>query len=477
VTTADPGTPAGSAERTQRARQAWRAWRRTRPFWGGLLIVLGGAEILSTTVLSLGPVFRVGLGGVNGFVGTVIAFVLALCGLLLWFSPAQRVFYSIVAVILALATFNTINYGGFFIGMLLGITGGALAFAWSPVTARPGAAADRQADGTDDRVNAQAGDEAMPGVQAGGRAAARAGDRSEAKIDDPAGERADDPADGKRAGGGGLSLVLGKLRQPGLRQPGHGGGREQRGRGRMLGIAALPLSLPLLLGPGWQAQRAAAPQSGPGCILIILCPPPAPTPSPSGSPSPSASPTGPASPPPGTGQPPAPSPRPTGTRSSHSAGSKNIKRTRAPGGLVAASVPTVLTAGSARLVGLAYDGVAEVPRASGRPVPMMKFSLQSVTLTGSPTLTIHQNASVATTRTSLLSFSGNVVLYATRLSGNLLGLPVTLTPSSPLSLVLRLLRPLTQGLTVTMTKVVTDQPLTIASASRWANYLISVRPV
>ena len=28
---------------------------------------------------------------------------------------------------------------------------------------------------------------------------------------------------------------------------------------------------------------------------------------------------------------------------------------------------------------------------------------------------------------------------------------------------------------MTMTKVVTDQPLTIASASRWANYLISVR--
>jgi hypothetical protein len=144
---------------------------------------------------------------------------------------------------------------------------------------------------------------------------------------------------------------------------------------------------------------------------------------------------------------------------------------------VAATVPSVLTAGSARLVGLGYDGVALVPRTSGRPVPMMKFTLQSVTLTGHPTLTIHQNGSVAVTRTSLLSFSGHVVLYATKLSGDLLGIPVTLTASSPLSLVLRLLKPLTQGLTVTMTNVVTDQPVATAGASQWASYVISVRPV
>jgi hypothetical protein len=143
---------------------------------------------------------------------------------------------------------------------------------------------------------------------------------------------------------------------------------------------------------------------------------------------------------------------------------------------VASAVPAVLTAGSAKLVGLAYDGVAEVPRSSGGPVQMMKFSLRSVTLTGSPTLTIHQNHSIATTSTSLLSFSGNVVLYATRLSGDLLGVPLTITPSSPLSLVLRLLSPLTRGLTVTMTHVVTNQPVTTSAASTWSNYLISVKP-
>ncbi len=408
MTTADPGTPTGGAGR---AGTAWRDWRRTRPFWGGLLIVLGGAEILSTSVISLGPTFRVGLGGVDGFFGTVIAFVLALCGLLLWFSPAQRVFYSIVAVVLALATFNTINYGGFFIGMLLGIIGGGLAFAWSA-----------------------------------GTGSASAGNAE------------------RRPGPGWAAALAGKLRHRGAaRNPGPSGGRD-----RVLGLAALPLSLPLLLGARWQAANAvSAPH---GCILFILCPPP--PPAPSGSPSPGS--TRSPSPAPGPGH--TPGPASPGAQAKGSRSGK-IRRTTAGGGLVAATVPSVLTAGSARLVGLAYDGVAEVPRSAGRPVPMMKFTLQSVTLTGRPTLTIRQKGSVAVTSTSLLSFSGHVVLYATKLSGDLLGLPVTLTASSPLSLVLRVLKPLTLGLTVTMTNVVTDQPLTTASASQWANFLISVRPV
>jgi hypothetical protein len=292
-------------------------------------------------------------------------------------------------VILALATFNTINYGGFFIGMLLGLIGGGLAFAWSP---------------------------AKPDVQAAPRG----------------------------------------------------------GHGRLLSVVAI-LAAAMLLAPAVHGQRAmaaqsavAAPQAASGCVLLILCSPPTPKPTPK------PTPTGSQSPSPGSGSSPGSSPG-----SSSSPGSKTngkVKHTQAPQGLVASSVPAVLDAGSARLVGLAYDGVAQVPLASGGSEQMMKFNLQSVTLTGKPTLTIHQDNSVATTSTSLLSFSGNVVLYATKLSGDLLGIPITLTTSSPLSLVLQLLRPLTSGLTVTMTNVITNQPTTTSSASTWSNFLISVRP-
>lgn len=419
LTAAEPATPAGSAKR---ARLAWREWRRTRPFWGGLLITTGGIEILSTAVVSLGPTLRVGLGGVDGFVGIVIAFVLAVCGLLLWFSPAQRPFYSIVAMVLALASFNTLNYGGFFIGMLLGIIGGALGFAWTPATVHRRTA------------------------------------RSERTR--------------PRAAAGALSLALARLRSSrNGRSPQASSGEGSGQANRVQGLAALSLGL-LLLGAGLPAARPAA-ASAPGgsgssgasgCILFILCPPPKPPPA--GSPGPSA--------------PPVPGGSTGSTAPGGSAGSAprhgKIKRTTATRGLVAATVPAVLTAGSAQLVGLGYDGVAEVPTASGPPVQMMKFSLRSVTLTGKPTLTIKQNASTAVTSTSVLSFTGNVVLYATKLSGDLLGVPVTLTPSSPLSLVLQLLKPLTEGLTVTMTHVVTNQPLTTSVASRWSSFLISVRP-
>ena len=420
---------------------AFRAWRRTRPFWGGLLVVLGAAEILSTTVLSLGPTFRVGLGGVNAFVGVIVTVVLGVCGLLLWFSPAQRVFYSIVSVILALATFNTINYGGFFLGMLLGIVGGAMAFAWShgpALAARPG-----QRDGS-----------------------GRQDEHDETRHQ------------GTRPGSG---SARDRLMRGWFWRQGQSAGTS--GRDQVLTIAAIPLAGLLLLAPAlhrqWAdgAQQAASSLTHPSlsCILIILCPP---TKSPSPSPTPSS---------PGPSPTPSPSPRPTSPGGSKSPsptpsvpgkgkgnGNGKVKRTAAPQGLVASAVPAVLTAGAARLTGLTYDGVAEVFRSSGGPVAMMKFTLRSVTLTGDPTLTIHQDGSVATTTTSLLSFSGNVVLYATRLTGDLLGVKVTITPSSPLSLVVRLLRPLTQGLTVTMTHIVTDQPIALSATSQWDNYHINV---
>ncbi|HSZ28692.1 MAG TPA: DUF6114 domain-containing protein [Pseudonocardiaceae bacterium] len=259
---------------------AFRKWRRTRPFWGGLLITAGATEILSTTVLSLGPTFRVGLGGVNAFVGVIITVVLGLCGLLLWFSPAQRVFYAIVSMILALATFNTINYGGFFLGMLLGLVGGAMAFAWSDGPVR----------------------------------VARPGPRS---------------ADRKVGSGSARARLTGGW----FWRQGQSRGSSERERERILTIAAVPLAGLLLLAPALPAQPAghASAHSSPGCILIILCPP---TPSPTPSPTPTRS--------PGPSHKPSPSPSATSPGGSHPspspstpAGSKGktrgkVKKTAAP---------------------------------------------------------------------------------------------------------------------------------------------------
>jgi hypothetical protein len=78
-----------------------------------------------------GPVALVIHIGIQGLAGYLIPVMLLLCGVLLWFNPAQRAFYSLLAIVLALGSWVTSNLGGFFLGMLLGLIGGALAFAWA----------------------------------------------------------------------------------------------------------------------------------------------------------------------------------------------------------------------------------------------------------------------------------------------------------------------------------------------------------
>jgi hypothetical protein len=110
------------------ARLAWRRWRHTRPFWGGLLIIFAGAEMLLSEQAPLPVIVHI---GVQGLAGYLVPIVLVLCGLLIWLSPLQQTFYSVLAVLLALGSWITSNLGGFFVGLLLGVIGGALAYAWS----------------------------------------------------------------------------------------------------------------------------------------------------------------------------------------------------------------------------------------------------------------------------------------------------------------------------------------------------------
>lgn len=110
-------------------RSAFWRWRHARPFWGGLFVLLGGAEIFLTIKAPLPVVVHVGMTGLAGFLVPVL---LLLCGVLLLVNPQQRLFYSLVAAILALASWITSNLGGFIVGLLLALVGSALAFAWSP---------------------------------------------------------------------------------------------------------------------------------------------------------------------------------------------------------------------------------------------------------------------------------------------------------------------------------------------------------
>ncbi|MFI8190034.1 DUF6114 domain-containing protein [Streptomyces sp. NPDC085946] len=110
-------------------RHSFRTWRHQRPFWGGLLLALGGAEILLTQKASLKVILHVGMQGLAGY---LLPALMLLCGLLILFNPAQRLFYSLTGVLLSLGTWLTSNLGGFFLGLLLGCAGSCLAFGWLP---------------------------------------------------------------------------------------------------------------------------------------------------------------------------------------------------------------------------------------------------------------------------------------------------------------------------------------------------------
>jgi hypothetical protein len=378
-----------------------RQWRRSRPFWGGLLLIFAGIELILIPLSGLllhGAIKLVIYIGIGGVFGVLIGALLVACGVLLWLTPAHRTFYAIAGVLLAVLSFITSNLGGFFLGMLLGITGGSLAFGWTP------------------------------------------GGRDESPADDAL------PDDEQQSG------------------------RHRGGTGR-LASAALPAVLlgSLLSGHAAIPHQAAQPHRAQGCVLWILCWPPQPSqpplppllPVPPPVPGPSASPSSPGA---GGG---------TGGSTTQPSPAQQARTATGPDGVAAALATSVITADSATLNGLAYQGTANVPVAGGTQ-KMMKFTLNALTLTGNVTATVTEDGQTTVTQNSSLAFSGGVTLYATKLSGSLLGIPVTLTPGNVISILLHVLNTVTPLVPVTMTNVTTDQPLVFAAALQASDLNITV---
>jgi hypothetical protein len=138
-------TLAVPAPRHRRPRLArWRGWRRSRPFWGGLLLVLAGLELFAiplSGVLIHGAIKLVIYIGIGGVFGVLIGALLILSGLMTWFNSTHKTFYSIAGIVLGIVSFPASNLGGLFLGMLLAIIGGAIAFAWTPLQEAPEALA------------------------------------------------------------------------------------------------------------------------------------------------------------------------------------------------------------------------------------------------------------------------------------------------------------------------------------------------
>jgi hypothetical protein len=487
VSPADPaGLAAAASEpaagRGRRAWSGWGTWRRSRPFWGGVLLAAAGAELLliPLPMHSMGLILHIGTGGV---LGILIGALLIVCALLIWFNPGQRMFYSIVGVLVSIAALIATNLGGFLFGTLLGVLGGSLAFAWMPAPdvaepaglprGRPGRRAGRHDASLTGlslvlgkpggRPSAGPGDDAGSATPAAGSAAGVAGG-SAPGGEDRARDHRPGAGPGSAAGADGLTLPALPMQNNSDTERGRGGGTMYRG------LPVLPLVLGLVAGI-LHAGSASAPSgcpTGPAAAATARPHPtaaPRPTPSPSAScPSPSPSPT--ASGPAPTGSP-SPDPTASGSRGPGPVKKpeKVARKAAAPGGVVLAAVPSNITANTATLTGLSFDGVATVPTAGG-PQKMLKFSMSGLNLSGDDDLTVTEGGRTLSIRASSLNFTGNVTLLCTKIHGDLLGIPLTFTPQSPPPVVLP---------EMVFTHVTTYQPFTSADSLQIGGLLITSR--
>ena len=135
-------TPAAPGQFTRRRLQ-FRAWRGTRPFWAGLFVLLGGFPIMYFPYahLQLGHL-TVAMSTTAGAGSLIIGVLLVVLGVSLWFQKHVRTFAGVAAILLGLVSLPVSNFGGFIIGFLFALIGGAMAVSWAP-----GAPPEPQAEG------------------------------------------------------------------------------------------------------------------------------------------------------------------------------------------------------------------------------------------------------------------------------------------------------------------------------------------
>lgn len=124
-----------------RGRIAFRNFRWQRPFWAGLFTMIAAAPIawFPYRGVSFGDL-TIRMATTAGAGSLVIAGLLAVLGLTIWFQPQVRIFAGVAAILLALVSLIVSNFGGFLMGFFLALIGGAMSVAWAPGDGGAGAA-------------------------------------------------------------------------------------------------------------------------------------------------------------------------------------------------------------------------------------------------------------------------------------------------------------------------------------------------
>lgn len=125
----------GLRARVRYVRLMFRHWRWQRPFWAGLWTLLAGLPIayFPYANLTLGQL-TIRMATTAGSGSLIIGVLLFVLGLTMWFQSQVRIFAGVASILLALVSLVVSNFGGFLMGFLLALFGGALAVAWAPGT-------------------------------------------------------------------------------------------------------------------------------------------------------------------------------------------------------------------------------------------------------------------------------------------------------------------------------------------------------
>lgn len=128
---ADSRTDASRPGPVVRGWRAFTRFRRTRPFWGALILAWGGFFVIRPMLGSFE--LMTGLGG-GGAVVYILGGGMIAAAAVSFVLPAQRHFPALMAVMFSVASLPMANLGGWLVGMVLGILGSGMVFAWTPYT-------------------------------------------------------------------------------------------------------------------------------------------------------------------------------------------------------------------------------------------------------------------------------------------------------------------------------------------------------
>ena len=128
-----PAAEAAGEESKPGVWQRFRRWRSGRPFVPGLLLILSGIIIAAPAYITIHiSDLLVMISTISGVSTLLIGILLVMFGLGAWFQSATSNYVGVLGIIVAIIALPTSNLGGFVIGSLLGIIGGAFTFAWQP---------------------------------------------------------------------------------------------------------------------------------------------------------------------------------------------------------------------------------------------------------------------------------------------------------------------------------------------------------